>query len=133
MSFQTIMIIPNFLQILMPNFGNSIKICSQQIVMKTVESYNLERLIIECINNLFVISSTDVLSYLLLLLHMILSDFLECLDLEIYIKYLINEYKLNAALQNLSISFVVYMEEINLYVINLERFCLVYVVFEKEN
>lgn len=102
----------------MLNFGNNTKTCACQIIVKTIESPNFQVLAIEFVDNPSVMSNTDMLSRLLLLLHMILLGFLECLTLKVNINYLVKIYKLSAALRDLSSPFVVHIREINLYVTN---------------
>lgn len=133
MPFQIIKTVSNFPQIAMLSFGNNTKTCVFQIIVNTVKSYNFRRPVIKFVDNLLVISSTDVLDHLLLLLYMMLPGSSECLALEVNIDCLIEAYKLKAAWQNLSTLFVTYIGKMDPYVINLECFHLAHVVSKKKS
>lgn len=74
-----------------------------------------------------------MLSHFLLLLHMMLLGFLEHLALEVNIDCLVKAYRFSEALWDLSAPSVVHIEEMDLYITNLQRFCLVHVISKKEN
>lgn len=101
--------------------------------MKIVKNCSFGKTIIELVNNLLKMSNINILSYFLLFLYMILSGFLEYLALKINLNYLMKVYKLSIILKYLSTLFIAHIRKINLYVINLQYFCLAYIVFKEEN
>lgn len=87
----------------------------------------------EPVDNLPVMSSTDVLGRLILLLHMMLPGSPERLALEVNIDRLVEAYKLVAALRDSSTPSVAHIGEMDMYVTNLQRFRLAHVVSEEES
>lgn len=73
-----------------------------------------------------------MLNCFLLLLHIILPVFLECLALKLNIDLLIEAYKLTVILQNLFTLYIAYIRKIDLYITNFQSFCLAHIVFKKE-
>lgn len=133
MSLSITKTVANFSQIAMPSFVISTKICVMQVVVKIVESYSFRRLVIELVDNFLVMNSMDVLSRLLLLLHMILPSFPEHLALKVNINCLIEAYKLSAILQDSFTPFIAHIKEMNLCITNFWYFCLTYIVSKEES